>query len=250
MADEQKYRFRIGAYSPKTIPLGRLLTYLRQFEKLFSNPDKIHLLSVDNGSAMPAFHVDSDYEQAFKDDAVKASKGLGNDTQNAAFKEINFLAAEDQTTATIESPDGAEIIPFPGMNRPLEKEPEIIADVKEQVTIFATPFKLGKPTPRGNQYQVWLTDLKTGDVIPKAFTSAETGIKMGAYLEQEISVNGIVQWARSEHGIWSIGRFDIIGFEPFEVRKTSETFKAISQLDHKWPDDIHEILNRLREGEK
>lgn len=246
MAGDGKYRFRIGAYSPKTMPLGRLLTYLKQFEKLFSNPDKVHLLSVEKGSAMPAFYVESDFEHVFEEDAIKASKGLGNETQNAAYREINFLAGEDNTTAKIEGPDGAEIVPFPGVSRPIEKEPNIIEGIKERTTIFATPFKLGKPTPKGNQYQVWLTDLKTGLTIPKAFTDADIGIRMGAFLEQEISVNGVAQYSRSESGVWSVARFDITGFEPFKVRKSADTFKALKNVDYDWPDNIHAVLDKLR----
>lgn len=246
MADDSKYRFKIGAYSPKTIPLGRLLSYLQEFKKLLPHPDHVHLVGVEDGSTMPAFYIEPQYQIHTVEQLIKIEKGNGTQVQQNAYAEIGYLADEDGAAqVSFLQPDGNNIINFPRKTRPAPNEELVIKGVKEPLTIFASAFKTGRPRQNTQKYEAYFTDMKNGDSI-KASMSVELGIELGKVLETELSVTGVASWSRSESGEWSIASFEVSSFEEFKPRRLEDTFLLIKERANHIPDDIYERLEKHR----
>ena len=50
-------RFKIGAYSPATMPMARLARYLDNLATVLGEPSSVHLVSVEDGSTVPVVAV-------------------------------------------------------------------------------------------------------------------------------------------------------------------------------------------------
>lgn len=249
MSEWPKYHLRIGAHSPNTMPLGRLLEYLDSFRKLVSDDTKVHLVDIDDGSTKPAFLVDPDYADTFRRELLDTSNGIGSDKQIAAFNELNYLSAEDGKPSQVQGPDGRNVIEFPGAARPVKNDHGTISGIKKATTIFAIPYKVGRKKANSQKYDIWMTDVKNGQVIPKVTASVEIGVRLGAFLEQSLSVTGNAELERSADGEWRVASFDVIGFDPFDLKPANDTFSSFKGVAHSIPEDIQDRLSRLREGD-
>lgn len=249
MSEWPKYHLRIGAHSPNTMPLGRLLEYLESFRKLVSDDSKIHLVDIEDGSTKPAFLVDPDYVDTFHRELLSASRGVGPEKQIAAFNELNYLSDEDGKASQVQAPDGRNVIEFPGAPRPISNNQNTITGVKKAMTIFAIPFKAGRRKANSQKYEVWMTDVKNGQVIPKVTASVDVGVRIGAFLEQSLSVSGNAELERSAEGDWRIASFEIVGFDPFTLKPANDTFDSLKGVATSIPEDIQDRLSRLREGD-
>ena len=248
MADDGKYQLNIGAFSPKTMPLGRLLMYLEQFKKLLPHPDKVHLVDIYDGSVAPAFYIQPTYEAQTLKGFRDVSEGNCNADARKAFTEIQHLASEDSADGVrLLGPDGAKIIVFPVKPRPVVSDDLVVNGVKESATIFASAFKTGRQKSTSKKYDAWFTDIKNGKTI-RAELPIDLGVRLGGLLEQVLSVSGMAEWNRDEEGKWAISKFEVQHFEEFHPRKLKDTFSLITKAEGSLPEDIHKRLDDYRNG--
>lgn len=250
MAEADKYRFRIGAYSPKTMPLVRLLKYLAQFEKVLPHPEKVHLVGVEEGSTRPAFYIEPNYESQTVNRLGLIALGHGTADEKRAYAEIQHLAAEDEADGVdFASPNGAVIINFPKKLREEEPQQLVVEGVKQKLTIFATAFKAGRSNPKSQKYDAWFVDMKDGATI-RAEMSIELGLRLGKKLEEELSVSGDAVWNRDEKGQWKIQCFSITNFEEFQPKSPADTFSDLEAIESAFPEDVQDRLKQHRGTEE
>ena len=60
MESEHEFQFRINAYTPTTMPLGRLVEYLGELAKILGEDHSIHLVEVDEGSTVLVHKIDAE----------------------------------------------------------------------------------------------------------------------------------------------------------------------------------------------
>src|SRR5713226_178056 len=58
----REYRFRIDAYTPETMPLGRLSEYLHDLSVMFGEDKSVHLIKIEGGSTVPVLLVEREAE--------------------------------------------------------------------------------------------------------------------------------------------------------------------------------------------
>jgi hypothetical protein len=71
----QEYKFKIDAYSPETMLLGRLAEYLTDLSKLFGEDKSVHLIRVEGGSTVPVFLVEREAEPKIRDQFHAIDRG-------------------------------------------------------------------------------------------------------------------------------------------------------------------------------
>ena len=250
MADGQEYHFRIGAYSPKTLPLGRLIKYLAQIERLYSGSDKVHLVGAlkTNSTSLPMF-VEGDFEDEFVVTPVKASRGEASATQNEAFKQLAHLSYQDGKPLFLCTSANDNIFEFP--MRPVEQiieEDELdFEGIKKQMTIIGRIYRLGSSAPTAKINQVWIEEKFTKKRFTNAWATNAQVREFADKFKNYMIIDGTGTLNRKQNGEWDLIRFDIDSFSTSDDAPKSTVFQEIEKAGRVWPSDI---LSRLYDSEE
>ena len=52
MSNDKERRFKNDVFTPETLPMERLAEYMLQFAKLLGEPERVHFVDVEAGSAV------------------------------------------------------------------------------------------------------------------------------------------------------------------------------------------------------
>ena len=118
MSEYREFRWKIDAYSAETMPLERLLEYLRELAIMLDAGQTLHLIRVDSSSTQPVFKVDTEVAPRIQARAKAVRMGVAPREALQSYRKINKMLREDATKAVL-CEGSAEIIPFPG----IEEEP-------------------------------------------------------------------------------------------------------------------------------
>ena len=126
--DAARFNFRITAYTPETIPMGRLAEYMAQYAALLGSDAQVHFDRLTRGSTVLRARVE--------DEGVpKVEKRLhlagGTDAPAdlvRACDAINSLLRADHAHGTVRREGGGQVVKFPGCTRVL---PQRIGPIKE-----------------------------------------------------------------------------------------------------------------------
>lgn len=125
MSKSKERRFKIDVFTPETIPMERLAQYMLQFAKLLGEPERVHFVDVESGSAVLRARVEDVAIPKVERRITDASRGQGDVVALKALQSLDDMLAEDNAVGQLCDDVGAEIIAFPGRNRakPLEYGP-------------------------------------------------------------------------------------------------------------------------------
>jgi len=243
MADGQEYRFHIGAYSPKTMPLGRLTEYLQELLTLLGNSDRLHLTGVHEGSTQPVIYVEQPYVKEVNKIAENIKSGAASARKMNAYRNINKMLAEDEGKADLsESENGAVIIPFPGT----QPDTLILSGMKESGVVEGKLMRVG-----GIQDKIPLILTGTDDKqIAGCYTDRARAKQLAHHLFDTVRLVGEGTWQREETGIWQMSEFKVDNFEVIEPSSFTEDFIKLRAIDVEWPEDFDEKVMDSRRDEK
>ena len=63
MGSEKEFRFKINAYTPKTIPMLRLAQYMADIASLLGEPTMVHFVKLEEGSTVLVQRVDAEADR-------------------------------------------------------------------------------------------------------------------------------------------------------------------------------------------
>lgn len=115
---KNEYTFRIDVFTPDTLSMARLASYMAGLAGLLGYEDRTHFVRLDFGSACVVARVeDQNVPKVRKRLEVVEGPDAAPDVIKA-FKLLDSLLAEDNAVGEVISPEGAVIVPFPGRTRP------------------------------------------------------------------------------------------------------------------------------------
>ena len=118
MARGQKYVFQLGAYTPETIPMVRLVEYMAQLAHLFGNDKGVHFDEVSEGSTKLKVRIDDSVAPQVESRVSAARSPNAPADVAATIRKVDELVAEDQTSADLflAANDGSylEVVHFGG----------------------------------------------------------------------------------------------------------------------------------------
>lgn len=118
MAKDKQHRFRIDVFTPETLPMERLAEYMLQFAKLLGEPEKVHFVDVEVGSAVLLARIEEVAAAKVARRLSDAARGQGVPDALKALQALDDLLAHDNAVGQLLDDSGAEIIAFQGRNRP------------------------------------------------------------------------------------------------------------------------------------
>jgi len=110
----REYRFKIDAYSPETMPLGRLAEYLHDLVTLFGEDKSVHLIKIEDGSTTPVLLVEREAEPKVRERLLAVRHKQASVPVMRAATEIDKRLRRDNAKGAVVDPVGHKIITFPG----------------------------------------------------------------------------------------------------------------------------------------
>ncbi|HEY1934795.1 MAG TPA: hypothetical protein VGG99_22545 [Acetobacteraceae bacterium] len=240
MADFEEMEFVIPAYTPETMPLDRLLEYLRQIGEVVGVPQEMHLVRIDQSSTKPVFHLPTPVAVEARERATAVRIGSGTLAQRQAYTRIrNMVRRDGGKPASLKDRTGV-ILDFP----PSPDEIGAITGVRQGGSFDGVLIRVGGVgdfTPL--QMQDLGGDLHSGFSAPKQIAKA-----MATLLFEPIRVTGIGSWDRTPAGEWKLSKMLVQAYEPLGDEDLGEVFQRLRAAPVVWPKDADDRLRNERES--
>lgn len=234
------FDFRIDAWTPETLPMGRLAEYAACLAKLMGSEAHVHLLKVRKGSAVPEIAVALTAEPKVRQRLSLVNTPDAPDDIKSNWSKVNALLREDNASAVLRVKKGAIILEFPGRKTPLSEE----VVVHEQGELDGVVIRVGG---KDETVPVWLK----GDAVEpfKCNASRHIAKQLASHLfESPVRVAGNAKWRRSKERVWELDAFIIKSFESLQHMPLTELVTQLRAIDTDWSsmDDPQAELRRLR----
>jgi len=221
MAEQGEYRFEIADLSPMTLSMRRLNKYLEPLVDLFGNEKHVHLIRVDEGSAVPCIIAENHMVKAVQHQLQKVKSGTGSRKSYRAVESINELLAEDRTSAVLRSPYHGLVIEFPGIKRATE---QVVGPIKEPCDVQ------GELVQVGGRDETISLHVRDGKSIFICTASREQGREIATQLFRRVRIIGTGNWIRNEMGKWSLLDITFGSFLPLSDEPLSKSIQALRAL--------------------
>ena len=240
----KQYRFKIDPFTPETIPMARLIEYMREIVALFGEADNVHFVKLEKGSCVAVENVAIEAVPKVEERISKAKRSDGPTEPIQAIKNINRMLRDDNGSGVLARGRKAIILKFPGR----EEKPIEFGQISAEGSLDGFVNRIGgdsDPCP---------IHLKSADGLQVYLCDADREIakQLGRYIfDNEIRVRGVGRWSRTDEGDWTLERFRIRGYE---VLKDLPLTAAVAELRGVPNSDWSKVadpwaeLNRIRNG--
>jgi hypothetical protein len=153
------------------------------------------------------------------------------------------MLVEDHAAAVMVDPQGAEIIPFPGRNRP---PPVVYGPFYQEGTLDGTLVRVGG---RKRPITAFVDD---GHRVYKCEVTKDLAKRLGSHLYECVRVTGTGRWSRDGEGKWILHSFKVGSFEKLDERSLSAILAELRAVPgNGWRDveNPYDELHRLRYGD-
>ena len=237
----EEYRFRMGAYTPETLPLGRLASYLEELATLLGESKFVHLLRIEPGSTVIVSKIDAEAVPKVRDRIAAVRRGEAPADAMRAYRQINRLLQEDKGTGVLVEETGAEVIRFPGSNDDRIE----FTSVPQQGELDGEVVRVGgvgEPVPVMLQVG--------GQSLTGIYAKRSVAKPLARHLFEPVRLYGSGRWTRSVDGDWQLERFVVDQFEVLDDRPLSSLVLALRALPGgEWGSNAVNDLLALRHGE-
>ena len=109
MEDLERFAFTVPGYTPDTMPLDRLIDYLKHLAVILGEPSDLHLISIDRSSTRPVLLMRHDVATRARARVTEVRQGGGSERRRDAFHSIRKMVSEDGgKPATLQAKEGPD----------------------------------------------------------------------------------------------------------------------------------------------
>ena len=223
--------------------MARLAEYIADLAKLLGEPGHVHFDRVDEGSAVLVHQVDEVAVTAVRRRLNLVGRNDAPEDVTKAFRAMNERLAKDDARASLQEEDGAEIVPFPGVEGTLGLS---FGPFREQGTVDGVLIRVGG---RDDTVPVHLRDREK---IQICNANRHMARRLAPHLFGPVlRVRGEGRWVRTDEGRWNLLRFDIRDFEVLDEADLGEVVQRLRAVEGSGWKKIAQPareLHRLRGG--
>ena len=234
------YQFRIDAYSPQTIPMGRLAQYMGELAALLGEKNAVHFSRLTEGSTILNANVDREAAPKVRERIAGLHRGeAGGDTLRA-FKALNKLLRDDNAIGSLQSdePQGISLA-FRGR----ELAEEAFTSINQHGSIDGIITGI-----RGKDETIHITLQFEGAQISGCETNRMIAKQLGARLFEPVRLFGRGRWARDADGVWTLLKFRVESFETLDGAPLTTALAALRSVPAAWDDESFSELLAIRRG--
>jgi hypothetical protein len=240
-----RLRFKIGAFTPNTIPMARLAEYMGDLATMLGEPEAVHFVELTESSTNLIHEVNYDAFPKVEERVASVRRGDGDIVVLNAYRALNKKLKEDGAEGSLieegKPSGGGLLLEFPGKLLP---EPEIIDPVKQAGTIDGVVIRLGG---KDKSVPVWVAN---GEVIYRCNCTREVARQLGPHIfGPELRFGGTGIWLRSGEGSWSLKSFDIQSFEPLDQTPLAKLVHDLREIKGEWGPRAWDELLDVRNGD-
>jgi len=245
MEQMHEYRFKIDAYTPKTIPMARLAEYMLDLATLLGEKEHVHFLRLEGGSTTVVQMIDKESlpKVGARISSINVAEGEGPEDALRAFKAIDRHLAEDNAVGHLYRGDGVEVIHFPGCEK---AKPLTFGAFNQPGSLDGLLIKIG------GKDETVPVHLLEGDVTHICNATRDMARQLAPHLfAGPLRVHGTGRWERDAEGAWNLKRFNITDFEVLEDAPLSAVVERLRQVPGsgwKQIDNPYAALQCLRQG--
>lgn len=244
------YKLKIGAFNPDSIPMSRLSEYMFDLAGLLGEKDSVHFHHLEVGSTVLAVTVETEAIPKVSSRVSMLNSGDAPDDLRKIFAAIDKRLSDDNATGELRAyPDndelGAEVILFPGRDRP---KPIDYGVISERGSLDGIPMSIGG---KDKTKHIKLYD---GD---REYTGIDCSLEVAARIAEDgclfqkvIRLHGVGNWYRNSNGEWELKRFRVGEYEILDDTPLAETLNQLRAVSGSgWTEEEHaaEYLQRLRD---
>lgn len=229
MENMKKYRFRIEAYSPSTMPMARLAEYMADLATMLGEPAAVHFVELEEGSTVLVHVVEHEAEPKVQARLKAVRQGNGPTDAMTAYQRINKKLREDNgvgmlSEALAETPVArtAEIIKFPGRET---VEPVAFAAFNQPGTLEGVPIVVGGQKELVPVHLEAESEVQIGHA-PRPLAREIAQHLFASYLR----VHGQARWRRDQEEQWVLERFRIEGYIVLKDQPLGEVVCALRNV--------------------
>lgn len=249
----RRYKFRIKeAYSPATLPLYRLAEYLTQLAALLGEPESVHFVKVEEGSAVLVEDIEHEAYPKVRDRVHRVKRHDGPADAERAYATLNKMLASDNATGELTedaAPDmpthePAKVLDFPGRRAFVEVAygPFNQAGTIQGVIILV-----------GGEQDTVPVHVEDGRVVHICRAKRPLAKTLAQFLfGSPIRLVGMGRWMRDEQGQWIMKTFTITDYSPLgddSLDDVVQTLRAVSKTRATRSANPLRDLEAIRKGE-
>lgn len=220
------YEFKIGAYSPKTIPMARLAEYLAALADLIGEKDRVHFEKLKAGSTIVAIRVQPEARIRSRQRIQEARSADDTHPAFKPFRLLNKMLRDDNAEGAITS-GGAEIIRFPGRAEP---QPQVIGPFNKHTEVDGVLVRIGG---RDKTAHATIVDAEGRDWHCEV--DRDMARRLAPYIfGLPVRLTGDGRWQRTVEAKWELVRFKAVDFKPLDSRTLADSINAIRKLPLKF----------------
>ncbi|MES2173873.1 MAG: hypothetical protein V4523_07985 [Pseudomonadota bacterium] len=242
MVDDTEYRFRIGAFSPATIPMGRLAEYMGALADMIGHKERTHFVTLDEGSTDIVHRVESVDAPKVEQRLLAISYGNADKAAMKAFDRLNDLLANDNAIGALAGPVN---ILFAGRDK---TKPVVYPPIRQSGSIIGQVVNIGGKDSTAHVI------LENEGVI---YSNCELTRSMARDLAQHlygptIRLNGSGKWQRLEDGQWKLHAFKVDSFDVLDDAPLDEVLRRIATIEGNglMSNDVYAAMIELRDGQE
>lgn len=235
-----EYRFKIDAYKPTTMPLGRLAEYMADLSVMLGESASVHLIGIEEGSHVSVIRIDREAEPKIRDNvAAVERKEAPPERMRASARLKEKLRQDNADGARLIDPVGSNVIAFPVRD---EDEPLAYGPFTQAGIIVGIPRAVGgdnDPVPvhlRGADGRTLYCQAKE-----------DVALAIAQYLfTTVIRAEGTGRWIRNTAGEWVMDKFTIKDFKPLSDVSLRDAIRMLREIPAEWKDK-EDPLGELRD---
>lgn len=216
------YELKIGAYSPKTIPMARLAEYMAALANLLGDEDRVHFEKLKAGSTVIAVKLQPEARMRSRQRLLDARTADETHPTYKHYRLLNQMLREDNAEGAITA-GGAEIIRFPGRAEAL---PDVIGPFYKHTEIDGVLVRIGG---RDRTAHALLEDAEGRNWSCEI--DRDLARRLAPYLFGiPVRLTGDGRWQRTTDAQWELVRFKAVDFRPLDGRTLADSIAAIRKL--------------------
>lgn len=233
------YSFTISeSYTPRTIPLDRLASYIAGVARLLGESANVHLDTIEEGSVAIRVDVDEPARPKVRDRVRAIRTGSAPKDALKAYKDLDDMLLKDNAVGSLAGDGDDVVVPFPGKRRP---QPIVFGPFRQAGHIDGQVYRIeGKDDTK--HVGVRDGDRDYGSLV----TSEAVALRLRHQLwGGTLRFYGIGNWLRHGNGSWELKGFRINDFEILDDAPLSNVVDRLRATPGAEIAQVPDIVQRL-----
>ncbi len=211
MDDVWSLRFRIDAFTPDTIPMGRLGSYLTALAALLGHDEEVRFRRLDARQLTLVIAVAAAAEPSLRARLAAMIRREGAAEALAAFDALDDRLAEDHAIGVLLDDDDDSLLVVPGRSRGDRLRYGL---VRQAGSLDGVLIRLG-----GRSDETIPAHLRDGDRVHICATTEPLALRLAPHYRRDLlRVFGTGRWQRGDDGSWTRLGFLITDFVTLDDR--------------------------------